>query len=393
MGGKTTVGISTSVDWPKVIEAVYSPSSDDAAWSAHVLATAHRALRIDASPGLVVHRHAPDLSSWEHLFHEAPMSREHTTRAHVEMINALGLEGMREMYYPASLVTTHLDIARRLSRAGRDYMRQYRAAFGALDVLGLVVHPEPGVVAVLFFGSQREFALPRAARATLSRLALHVEAGLRLRLRPESIKAVIDTRGKVEHHTPGAPRPDKLSSYVQRIESTKQRAASDALELWTALVDGRVTLVPRTEGSRRFYLVLENAPATQPIRALTPREIDVLSQAARGLPGKLISYALGISGTAVSAQLGSAASKVGLATRIELVRIAAMLARDPRARFEALALTTAERDVLQLLTHGLSNREIARMRGRSMRTIANQVARLLEKTDSPGRRALVARVP
>jgi DNA-binding NarL/FixJ family response regulator len=108
------------------------------------------------------------------------------------------------------------------------------------------------------------------------------------------------------------------------------------------------------------------------------------------MPLKMVAYALGLPLPTVSTRLASAASKIGLATRMELVRIAAMLAHDPRARFERTSLTIAERDVLELLAQGLTNKQIATLRGRSIRTIANQVASLLAKTKAPSRRTLVA---
>ena len=117
--------------------------------------------------------------------------------------------------------------------------------------------------------------------------------------------------------------------------------------------------------------------------------MEVVSQAARGHSTKLIAYGLGVSSSVVSTRLASAAAKVGASSRMELVRLAAMLTRDPRARFAEMALTDAERDVLDLLKHGLSNEEIATIQSRSVRTIANQVASLLKKTGSGSRRALV----
>lgn len=51
-------------------------------------------------------------------------------------------------------------------------------------------------------------------------------------------------------------------------------------------------------------------------------------------------------------------------------------------------LTAAERDVLELLKRGLGNDAIAKLRGRSVRTIAIQVASLLRKTGKGSRRAL-----
>ena len=61
----------------------------------------------------------------------------------------------------------------------------------------------------------------------------------------------------------------------------------------------------------------------------------------------------------------------------------------PKAAVEAL--TVAERDILALLQRGLSNAQSARLRSRSIRTIANRVASLLRKTGSTSRRALVVR--
>lgn len=106
---------------------------------------------------------------------------------------------------------------------------------------------------------------------------------------------------------------------------------------------------------------------------------------------KQIAYALGTSTPTISTRLALAASKVGVATRADLIRLAALLTREPRADFPDAVLTSAERDVLSLVERGLSNRAIAAMRQRSVRTIANQVASLLRKTRSPSRRALAVR--
>jgi DNA-binding NarL/FixJ family response regulator len=58
------------------------------------------------------------------------------------------------------------------------------------------------------------------------------------------------------------------------------------------------------------------------------------------------------------------------------------------ARF---GLTEAEACVAQLAIEGLSNAEIARRRGSSARTIANQVAAVLRKVGVASRRELAAR--
>ena len=55
-------------------------------------------------------------------------------------------------------------------------------------------------------------------------------------------------------------------------------------------------------------------------------------------------------------------------------------------------LTAAERDVLEALIRGCSNLEIARERGRSPRTIANQVSSIFRKFQVVSRAELMVKV-
>ncbi len=54
-------------------------------------------------------------------------------------------------------------------------------------------------------------------------------------------------------------------------------------------------------------------------------------------------------------------------------------------------LTEAERDIVRLLRTGASNRQIARARGTSERTIANQVCNLLRKLEVGSRLEIALR--
>lgn len=100
-----------------------------------------------------------------------------------------------------------------------------------------------------------------------------------------------------------------------------------------------------------------------------------------------------MSESAVSHRLARTATKVGAATRADLLRIAAMLVRAPHVPRPALdVLTPSEQEVLELVATGLTNEEIATIRSRSVRTIANQVASLLRKSGAPSRRALLVDV-
>jgi len=54
-------------------------------------------------------------------------------------------------------------------------------------------------------------------------------------------------------------------------------------------------------------------------------------------------------------------------------------------------LTVAEESVAMLIVLGLSNAEIAKARGSSVRTVANQVAAILTKASVSSRRELIAK--
>jgi DNA-binding CsgD family transcriptional regulator len=377
-----------------ILEAACSAAPDVTAWAGQVVDAASSLFGERDWLGLHLLEHDPPCASGVSRLRVGGASAVAFSADIVEKFPAIGVAGVRELFYPASQVVTQLEIDRRLPAESAEYMRRYRASLGVYDGLGVLLHPDPGLAAVLFAGYPSEVVLTRHQRRILSQVALHVEAGLRLRLRPECVKAVISPTGAILDRFDGAPHRERLAAHVKRVERTRlrrHRKSPEALDVWTALVDGRMSLVEHVEGARRYYLVVDNPLASQPLRSLTKPELDVVSQAATGLTAKLVAYSLGISEPTVSSRLASAARKIGVATRLELVRLAAMLARDPRARFEAFALTTAERDVLDLLSLGLSNREIGLIRNRSVRTIANQVATLLRKTNSASRRALVAR--
>ncbi len=73
-----------------------------------------------------------------------------------------------------------------------------------------------------------------------------------------------------------------------------------------------------------------------------------------------------------------------MATRVHVIEVPHQALRIPDS------FTHAEREVLMLVLEGLSNAEIATRRGRSSRTIANQLAALLEKADVYNRAELLA---
>lgn len=205
--------------------------------------------------------------------------------------------------------------------------------------------------------------LSSAHRRALLRLGTHVESAVRLRRLPSSLVAVVTASGSVEGRT-------------------------DVRGLWRGLVRGELGVVERRErGDARFWFI-ENDPRHLRLRALTDGEERVVTMICEGQQANEVSFALGITPAAVSVRLRRATEKLALASRFDLLRVAAILLRDRGARVGATALSPAESDVLGLLARGLSNGEIAAARSRSVRTVAKQVASVLKKLGANGRRAL-----
>ncbi len=383
--------LNTKVDWVGIAEASYRAAETDEAWANGVLGAARGAMRTEMVS--LMSAEFPEGGEPALRFYVGEDSRAMAVGA-LEAALKADPAAVDDVFFPPSILNTHSRLERGMSPRSRGLLAAYRRHLGIADALGAVVSAAPRESTVIFAGSKARISLERPEANLLTRVALHVEAGLRARRRPESILAVLDPSGTIVHVERGAPAREAMVEQTRRIERARTRRARrtpEALELWTALVDGHASLVERFDGGKRHYLVLENRPERRPMRALTRSELSVVSDAARGLSGKLIAYGHGISASRVSSHLARATAKLGLASRAELVRLAALLCHPTRPELSKEALTRAEREVLALLVDGLSNAEIARRRNRSVRTIANQVARLLDKSGSPTRRALVAR--
>ncbi len=380
-------------EWVGMIEAAHSPAADDAAWAARVLEACRRLFSETAFINIVgVVLPEPGAAI------DVPFSAGYQYRGAAETqlraFDAISRSALLTLFFPPTLVNSHRHLERRLPADARALLQQLRRETGISDALGLVLQPALGESVVISTGIPHASAPTRHERRRLTQLALHLEAGLRARRRPQEVKAVVESNGRVVHLEPGAPSRENLRHSVrmtERARTRRHRRAAESLDLWTALIDGHASLVERSEGGRRRYLVVGNPPLRRPMRSLGSAERDVVSAAARGLSAKLIAYSLGISNPTVSSRLESAATKLGLSSRTELVRLAARLSVPERATAELAGLTRVQREVLDLIADGLTNAEIAARRGRSIHTIANQVTGLLARTGAPTRRALATR--
>jgi DNA-binding CsgD family transcriptional regulator len=163
-------------------------------------------------------------------------------------------------------------------------------------------------------------------RRLWARVSAHVAAALRLRDALGEPDAVLTPSGRIEH-AEGEARDARevLRDAVLRQDkargSMRRKDPEAATEAWTALVDGRWSLVDRFErGGRRYLVARRNELALPDPRALTPRERAVAHLAALGKSSKLIAYELGVSESSVASRLASAKRKLRATSRVELVR-------------------------------------------------------------------------
>ncbi len=273
-------------------------------------------------------------------------------------------------------------------------LRALLEGLAARDLLGLVAVADDLSLAISSH-SARPIQMAPAERQLLSQVLLHVEANLRLRLQPGVELAVLRPDGRLLHAA-GVARNDadaraqftRHVASVERSRTRQHRQTSAGVDAWSALISGAWSLVERVDSdAARYYAVVET-PRSRRLRALSQLQMQVVELSARGLTGKAVAYALGVTGGSVSKSLSEAAFKLGIRNRTELVRLAARLLDAGPIRAPRVELTSAEHDVLELVRRGWTNTHIARVRGRSEHTIANQVASLLHKLNVPSRRAL-----
>jgi DNA-binding NarL/FixJ family response regulator len=264
----------------------------------------------------------------------------------------------------------------------------------------------------------REATPTESVRARYSLLAAHLTSAMRLRRHLEANgksdpEAIFAPDGRT-HHAEGAARGrsalEDLRAAVRTREAALGRSGhgsgDQALRLWQAMVSGRWSLLDRFESDgRRFVMALANENIPNDPRALTPREEQVAQLAGLGEPNGRIAYAVGISAESVSVHLHSALRKLRCRTRRDLIRMMSgnnfeftvdvhgdligVIAEPPAERQSPANLTSAERRVFAALRAGKTNAEIAAERGTSQRTVANQVASILHKTNTESRYAVI----
>lgn len=166
------------------------------------------------------------------------------------------------------------------------------------------------------------------ASETWALVGAHMTAARRLRRQraraidglPEGAAAVLDARGRLVH-----AEGDAVANRGAIVEGAKRRSAAlsdvDAnLSAWTALLNGRWSLAEFVDADRRRFIVaVRNVPPARNLRGLSERERAIVAYAALGRSPKLVAYELGLSTSTVRTLERRAMSKLGVATRAELV--------------------------------------------------------------------------
>jgi DNA-binding NarL/FixJ family response regulator len=138
-----------------------------------------------------------------------------------------------------------------------------------------------------------------------------------------------------------------------------------------------------------FDVVWPPRALATPRHPLSLRERQVVALAARGLANKVIASELGLHTSTVSVYLLKAARKLGVRGRVAV--ITAFLAESEAEPSFPPLLSPSERLIATLILRGATNAEIASLRGKSTRTIANQVASMFRKLQVASRGELAAR--
>ena len=123
---------------------------------------------------------------------------------------------------------------------------------------------------------------------------------------------------------------------------------------------------------------------------LTERQMEVLLLAARGHSNKYIAHELATSVATVATHVARAKTKLGVRSRLDLIRTVATVPASFENSEVLDALTPSERDVARAVLANKSNADIADERGRSARTVANQIASLFRKLGIGSRAELAA---
>lgn len=135
--------------------------------------------------------------------------------------------------------------------------------------------------------------------------------------------------GRCVHARGRARSRDVRQALRERVKrATTGVEAGGAQDFWRGLTAGEWSICRRVDvDGRRLFVAVRNSDAGASLRALTPREHQVATLAAQGLPLKHVAYDLKIATGTVKHHLSWALRKLGLRSRLDLVTLHGQLVR------------------------------------------------------------------
>jgi DNA-binding CsgD family transcriptional regulator len=322
-----------------VVEAAYNLDLSDTEW---LLAMARSACRVLGDPDMMAH--AAIYRSNEDGFQFEARALEPHDDDYLSAIDAM------ESRLPTRINATKYRTT--FCQSASELAVSYRLpASVASMVLGYalkrwnvreVVQIQGGVLEDLSVGisaaRRQPVTISPRQRHTWKLVGTHMAAGLRLRRSVGSRARLIEDADLVFERSGAIASArnevaidrelrEKLRESARAVEHARGALARDdtdkAVELWRGLFEGRWTVVETFDSDGRAYVVAhENEPMVAETRALTRRERQVVELAAQGHSDDFVAYTLGLSATTVQTHLQRALTKLGIATRVQLVRAA-----------------------------------------------------------------------
>jgi DNA-binding NarL/FixJ family response regulator len=213
---------------------------------------------------------------------------------------------------------------------------------------------------------------------------------------------------------------DSFVSQPAALPAFEASAAPTLLPLsrvWAALRSGAALVRGIEQTADRLYVTLERKRSRAATSRILRRRLDVLERLLLGDSGKVIAYDLEVSMSTIATDRVMACRALGLdaeTSRKPMFLVMAIhasfgfidafaqvheatpqqitLSIDRPDRQVAPRITSTEFEVLIDIVEGFSHLEIARRRGKSIRTIANQMASIFRKLHVSGRGALLAKL-
>lgn len=319
----------------RIVEAAYAWEPDEARWLDEIVRLTSP---FDVGGGVIAY--TVDIAEQVRVGTVCRSARanEHDARALARLTESFPSAVARQVLAPTEFVGNATFRLSRLARQVGDAAPPPALDAGLLPEMWAIVSGDPRSRAMLVCFPRRatqtfspDKPFPHRDRRALGLAGAHLGAALRLRslVRPTShdaeTEAVFTPRGKLLHAAgPAVPQRATLATAVAAVQRARGRlrhtSPDEALRAWSALVQGRWTILDTVESDgKRLVLARRNPLRKRDLLDLTEDERDVTWLAAHGHSYKYIAYELGHPLSTVASRLRRAMAKLRVGSRIELL--------------------------------------------------------------------------